>query len=91
MKSAYELAMERLEKASPIKKLSPEKLAQIQEIDSIYKAKIAERETMTQADVAAARMAQSLENVQMLQQTLAQELTKIRAEWEEKKEKIRNS
>lgn len=89
MKSAYELAMERLEKSSPIKKLSPEKLAQIQELDSIYKAKIAERETMAQANIAAARAANSPENVQMLQQTLAQELAKIRAEWDDKKEKIR--
>lgn len=91
MKSAYELAMERLEKSSPIKKLSPEKLAEIQELDSIYKAKIAERETMAQAAIASARLANSPENVQMLQQTLAQELTKIRAEWEEKKDKARNA
>lgn len=91
MKSAYELAMERLEKSSPIKKLSPEKLAEIQELDSIYKAKIAERETMAQAAIASARAANSPENVQMLQQTLAQELSKIRAEWEEKKDKARNA
>ncbi len=91
MKSAYELAMERLEKSSPLKKLSPEQIAQIQELDSVYKAKIAERETMAQAAIAAARAANSPENVQMLQQTLAQELTKIRAEWDEKKEKLRSA
>lgn len=91
MKSAYELAMERLEKAAPVKKLTPEQLAQIQEIDSIYKAKIAERETMVQGDIAAARAAQSFENVQMLQETLACELKKLRDEWEQKKEKVRNA
>lgn len=91
MKSAYELAMERLEKSNPLKKLTPEQIAQVQEIDSIYKAKIAERDTMGQSQIAAARAAGSAENVQMLQETLAQELNKLRAEWEEKKERVRNA
>jgi hypothetical protein len=91
MKSAYELAMERLEKAAPTKKLTPEQIANIQEIDSVFKAKIAERETMAQAAIAAAKAANSIENVRMLQGTLAQELRKLRDECEEKKEKVRNS
>lgn len=91
MKSAYELAMERLEKSSPLKKLTPAQIAQIQELDSIYKAKLAERETMAQATIAEAQAAGSMENVQMMQEALAQELKKIRAEWEEKQEKIRNN
>jgi hypothetical protein len=43
MKSAYELALERLEKArGPTKKLSDEQKARIAEIEKVYEAKIAE-------------------------------------------------
>jgi hypothetical protein len=44
MKSAYELAMERLEKASPSISLSEEQKKEIAEVDSVYRAKIAEKE-----------------------------------------------
>ena len=44
MKSAYELAMERLEKSAPTVTLTDEQKAQIAEIDSTYKARIAEKE-----------------------------------------------
>ena len=39
MKSAYELAMERLEKKEPTKKLTEEQLASIAEINSLYGSK----------------------------------------------------
>jgi hypothetical protein len=42
MKSAYELAMERLSKTSPTAKLSDKQKKQIAELESKYKAKIAE-------------------------------------------------
>ena len=41
MKSAYELAMERLQKSAPQVKLSDEQRAQIAEIDNKFEAKIA--------------------------------------------------
>ena len=44
MKSAYELAMERLNKTAPAAKLTGEQKKQLAELDSQYKAKIAERE-----------------------------------------------
>lgn len=90
MKSAYELAMERLEKTSPVKKLTPEQLEKIQEIDSFYKAKIAERETLIGADIAAARVA-SPENVAVLQDHLNRDLRALREEWESRKERVRSS
>ena len=43
MKSAYELAMERLEKKAPSVALTDEQKQQIAEIDSTFKARIAER------------------------------------------------
>ena len=51
MKSAYELAMERLEQSAPQKKLTDEQKAQIAEIESKFKAKIAEREVFLQGPV----------------------------------------
>ena len=44
MKSAYELAMERLQKESPDQSLSEEKKAELAELDNLYKSKLAERE-----------------------------------------------
>ncbi len=44
MKSAYELAMERLNKAAPAQKVSDDQKKQLAELDSKYAAKIAERE-----------------------------------------------
>ena len=46
MKSAYELAMERLQKDAPSVPLNAEQRAQIAEIDSLYTAKIAEKELL---------------------------------------------
>ena len=44
MKSAYELAMERLEKSAPTLTLTDAQKAQMAEVDSTYKARIAEKE-----------------------------------------------
>ena len=44
MKSAYELAMERLAKSEPALNVTDEQRAAIGEIDDKFKAKIAERE-----------------------------------------------
>ena len=46
MKSAYELAMERLEKQSPSAKITEDQRSQLAEIDSLYKSKIAEKELL---------------------------------------------
>ena len=61
MKSAYELAMERLEKQSPSAKLTDKQRAEIAEIDKVFRAKIAEKELflkdeITKAEAAACSM-----------------------------------
>ena len=45
MKSAFELAMSRLEKESPTQKLTDEQKAKLAEVDSEINAKIAETKT----------------------------------------------
>jgi septin family protein len=89
MKTAYELAMERLSKAAPATKLTGAQKKQLAELDSKYAAKIAEREIALQDEIAKAAAAGESEKVEMLQQQLVKERKKLQAELEEKKEQVR--
>ncbi|MGB0581672.1 MAG: hypothetical protein ACPGVU_18405 [Limisphaerales bacterium] len=91
MKSAYELAMERLDKAAPSEKLSDEKKAEIAELNSQMKAKIAEEEIAFQSKLDAAREQGDENGVEILQQQLASERAKIESRFEDKKEAVRNA
>ena len=89
MKSAYELAMERLGKSAPLSKLTGEQKQQLAELDSKYAAKIAEREIHLTDEIAKAAHAGDFEKVEQLQQQLVNERKAFQAEREEKKEKVR--
>jgi hypothetical protein len=91
MKSAYELAMERLNKSAPSTKLSPAQKKQIAELESKCKAKIAERELALKDEISAAAAAGEFEKVEQQQQQLVLERKKLQAELEEKKEAIREA
>ncbi|MGC3961666.1 MAG: hypothetical protein QM813_28205 [Verrucomicrobiota bacterium] len=88
MKSAYELAMERLEKASPTAKLTTEQKKEIAELESKAKAKTAEREIALKEAIATASEAGDFEKVEQLQQQLIKERKAIQADLEEKKERV---
>ena len=85
MKSAYELAMERLEKKAPTKKLTEKQKARIAEINSLYGAKIAERETFLQGEIMKAKVRGDTTGVDQIQDQLAREVRRLHVEWEEKK------
>lgn len=89
MKSAYELAMERLEKAAPSVSLTDEQKKQIAEIDSSFKAKIAEREVFLKDQIGKARIAGKFDEVEELEKQLASEIRRLQSDCEEKKEKAR--
>jgi hypothetical protein len=89
MKSAYELAMERLQKDAPSVPLNAEQRAQIAEIDSLYKAKIAEKELLLKGEIAQEQAKGKFDQVEQLQKQLASELRRLNEEREEKKEKVR--
>ncbi len=89
MKSAYELAMERLEKNVPTVALTDEQKLQIAESDSTYKARIAEKELLLHGEMAKVQNAGSFEEMQALQQQLASEIRRLQADCEAKKEKLR--
>jgi hypothetical protein len=91
MKTAYELAMERLSKAAPAVKLTGAQKKQLAELDSKYAAKIAEREIALRDEITKAAAAGDAEKVETLQQQLVKERKKLQAELEEKKEQVRQS
>jgi hypothetical protein len=89
MKSAYELAMERLEKSAPSVALTAEQKAQIAEVESTFKARIAERELFLKGEIAKAQPGGNLDEVESLQKQLAAEVRRLQEEAETKKEKLR--
>lgn len=91
MKSAYELAMERLNKTSPTVKLTAEQKKQLAELDSIYAAKIAEREIALKGDMEKAAEAGDAEKMELAQKQLADDRKKLQSELEDKKERVRRA
>jgi len=87
MKSSYELAMERLNKAAPTVKLTDAQKKQLAELDSKYAAKIAGREIALNGEIAKA--ADDFEKEESLREQLVTERKKLQAELEEKKEQVR--
>lgn len=89
MKSAYELAMERLQKQSPGRKLTADQKAQIAELEIRYKARVAEREIGLKDAISQAAIEGNMDEMQKLELQLATEKKKLADELEEKKESIR--
>ena len=89
MKSSYELAMERLNKSTPLAKLNDAQKKEIAEIDSRYAAKIAEREIFLKGEITQAINKGDYEAVEQLEKQLVNERKALAEEREEKKEKVR--
>jgi hypothetical protein len=91
MKSAYELAMERLAKDQPIVTLTDDQKKELAEVDSTFKARIAEREVFLRDQIAKAQAAGKFEEVEPFQKQLSSELRRLHEDCEAKKEKLRAS
>jgi len=91
MKSAYELAMERLSKGSPTVKLTDAQKKRLADLDSRYAARIAERELGLKDEMAAAAGAGESEKFEQLEKQLVHERKKLQAELEAKKEEVRQA
>ena len=91
MKSAYELAMERLQANSPSVPLTDEQRAKIAELDSVYQAKIAEKEIFLKGQIAKAMEQGDFEALTSLEKQLSVDRAALQSELEEKKEKIRSA
>jgi hypothetical protein len=90
MKSAYELAMERLNKTSPVTKVTEAQKKEIAEVESKYAAKIAEREIFLKGELQKVASQGDYEAFAQLEKQLASERRKLQAEAEEKKDEVRN-
>jgi hypothetical protein len=89
MKSAYELAMERLNKTSPSVKLTDEQKKEIGELESKCAAKIAERELFIKGEIEKAVNKGDFEAVEQLEKQLVSDRKSFQADVEEKKAKVR--
>jgi len=87
MKSAYELAMSRLEKSAPMAKLTEEQKARIAEIDSEITAKIAEKKVFLEGEIAKAAGDPAAQD--QIRRQLASEIARLEEKREQKKEAIR--
>jgi hypothetical protein len=91
MKSAYELAMERLAKNQPIITLTEDQKKQLAEVDSTFKARIAEKELFLKGAIQKARTTGKFEEVESLEKQLRSEIRRLQEDCEAKKEKLRAS
>jgi hypothetical protein len=89
MKSAYELAMERLERQEPTRHLTDAQKAAIAEIESTCRARIAEREILLKGEIAKAIAAGQPDEVESLNKQLAMDKRRLNEECETKKAKAR--
>ena len=90
MKTAYELAMEKLQDEAPIPKLSDEQKAEIAELDNLYQSQLAEREVFLGGKIAEAELTGEFEALEQLQRELSSDRKTLAAELEEKKEAVRS-
>ena len=91
MKSAYELAMERLAKGQPIITLTDDQKKQLAEVDSTFKARIAEKELFLKDEIQKAQMAGKFDEIEALEKQLTSEIRRLREDCESKKNKLRAS
>jgi hypothetical protein len=85
MKSAYELAMSRLEKTSPAVTLTDEQKARLTEVDREIDAKIAEKKIFLEDQLAKAAHHEKDE----IRRQLASELVRLEEKRDREKNKIR--
>lgn len=93
MKSAYELAMERLAKSDPTagRPLTSEQKNELAAVDRVFQGKIAEREIFLKKQLNDALANGKADEVQKIQQQITSERARLEEEREESKERIRRA
>ena len=90
MKSSYELAMERMGGGDD-KPLTDEQKQKIAEIDSKYKARIAERKIFLEKNLSDAMAQGNEEEIELVRRQLNDEIADLEAKSESEKNKIREN
>jgi len=93
MKSAYELAMERLAKADPeaASPLTAEQKSRLGELDKIYKGRWAEREIFLKQRLNSALSEGNAEEAGKIQRQLSDEKLRLEEDCEAEKERVRRN
>ena len=91
MKSAYELAMERLAKESPQESITDQQKQDIAEIEKKYSSKIAEREVFLKSKIQEAIATGEYEEAQQLEEELSREIRSLKSSSESEKNAVRDS
>lgn len=89
VKSAYELAMERLEAASPGVQLSGAQKERIAAIEAKCKADIAAKELLLKGEMAKAETSGQTGEIALLQRQLADEIRRLEEKRDREKEAVR--
>ncbi len=92
MKSAYELAMERLSKSDPQshKALTPEKRAKLADVDRVFMGRIAERDIFLKQRLEQALSGTNAEEVDKIRKQIASERGRLEEDRESEKDRIRS-
>lgn len=92
MKSAYELAMERLRESDPDPNpLSDEQKKQLADIDRKFKARKAEREIFLQKQLESARRQGQFDELKKIERQIHDEMERLDQEMEAEKDKVRSA
>jgi hypothetical protein len=93
MKSAYELAMERLSKSDPNSSgpVTPEQRTRLAEVDRLYQGKIAEREIFLKQQLEQALSGRDAGEVDKVRKQIASEKARLEEERESEKDKVRSA
>jgi hypothetical protein len=91
MKSAYELAMERLSKSDPgtSKPLTASQRARLAEVDKVYQGKVAEREIFLRQQLEKALTGRDADEVDKIRKQIASEKSRLEEDRETEKDRIR--
>ena len=87
MKSAYEIAMSRLDAKSPSVKVTAAQKTELAEIDNLFTARVAERKVFLEGEIRKAAGDPLAE--EQLRRQLASEIARLEEEREAKKDKVR--
>ena len=93
MKSAYELAMERLSKSDPAssRPITPEQRARLADIDRVYQGKLAEREIFLKQRLEQALSGRDADEVDKIKKQISSEKARLEEDRESEKERVRSA
>ena len=91
MKSAYELAMERMQDSEPQVELNDEQRAELASIDDKFKAKVAEKEVFLGGLIDEAKAQANFQEIAEIEQQRAREIARLKEQCEEAKQAVRDA